>query len=432
MAGPRLACGRMPHKRAIPGKKQLDKLRTALAGDVDHMSSGEDGSHASERTLFSCCDADVPDTKEIRWTVCFNGQPKHIFPKAWGNCRIYSSDFTVGGVAWNIIMQASDEERALGLFLNCVDTKLSDECKIHAACELTVFNANSHLDEVKAFSHAFDLANPDWGFKDVLANQSLRNPALGFVDMGTCKEEGKRIHSALQIGAKVRVLKRGGLSPAPPAEGDGAHVAASEGLAAADPVTGDEDPLSPMTKHVQTLSDLVVRAKACPTSVLQSTQLLTLLVKHDWLSSAAVFIPPRGDTRGGAAELERVFDKHGLAADVCKRVCDELGARSASDLRFIEPKDLDPLTWLSAVQRFKILNLATAALEEYAPPAIKLAGLRQTRYTVARSSTAGHLKRLILSNLLAPDEIGQHLLDDVEPLPAGGCEGGWVGACVRA
>ena len=47
-------------------------------------------------------------------------------------------------------MQASDEERALGLFLNCVDTKLSDECKIHAACELTVFNANSHLDEVKA------------------------------------------------------------------------------------------------------------------------------------------------------------------------------------------------------------------------------------------------------------------------------------------
>jgi hypothetical protein len=142
----------MPPKKAAPGKKRLDKLPTALAGDVDNMSSGEDGSHASERSHFSCTDAEVPDTQEIRWTVCFNGLPKHLFPKAWGNCRIYSADFTVGGVSWNIIMQASDEERALGLFLNCVDTKLSDERKIHAACELTVFNANAHLDEVKPFS----------------------------------------------------------------------------------------------------------------------------------------------------------------------------------------------------------------------------------------------------------------------------------------
>jgi hypothetical protein len=66
-------------------------------------------------------------------------------------------------------------------------------------------------------------------------------------------------------------------------------------------------------------------------------------------------------------------------------------------------------TWLTHAHRCKILNLAGAALGQYTRPALDMHGLRQTRYTIARSSTAGQLKRLILQNLLVDADTGSLL-----------------------
>ena len=61
-------------------------------------------------------------------------------------------------------------------------------------------------------------------------------------------------------------------------------------------------------------------------------------------------------TGSGNHDLKDLFEKNGIA-DILQRATEELGIKSASDLKFIEKDDLDTLSWLTPVTKRKLLLL---------------------------------------------------------------------------
>ena len=61
-------------------------------------------------------------------------------------------------------------------------------------------------------------------------------------------------------------------------------------------------------------------------------------------------------TGSGNHDLKDLFEKNGIA-DILQRATEELGIKSASDLKFIEKDDLDALSWLAPVTKRKLLLL---------------------------------------------------------------------------
>ena len=59
---------------------------------------------------------------------------------------------------------------------------------------------------------------------------------------------------------------------------------------------------------------------------------------------------------GSGNDLKDLFEKNGIA-DILQRATEELGIKSASDLKFIEKDDLDTLSWLTPVTKRKLLLL---------------------------------------------------------------------------
>lgn len=60
----------------------------------------------------------------------------------------------------------------------------------------------------------------------------------------------------------------------------------------------------------------------------------------------------------GVEDLTQLFAQHGLA-DICKRVCQELGASVAADLKVVEKEDVDALVFLTPIQRRKLFILVS-------------------------------------------------------------------------
>jgi len=65
---------------------------------------------------------------------------------------------------------------------------------------------------------------------------------------------------------------------------------------------------------------------------------------------------PSGTGSGNDHDLKDLFEKNGIA-DILQRATEELGIKSASDLKFIEKDDLDTLSWLTPVTKRKLLLL---------------------------------------------------------------------------
>ncbi len=65
---------------------------------------------------------------------------------------------------------------------------------------------------------------------------------------------------------------------------------------------------------------------------------------------------PSGTGSGNHHDLKDLFEKNGIA-DILQRATEELGIKSASDLKFIEKDDLDTLSWLTPVTKRKLLLL---------------------------------------------------------------------------
>ena len=65
---------------------------------------------------------------------------------------------------------------------------------------------------------------------------------------------------------------------------------------------------------------------------------------------------PNGAGSGNHIDLKELFERNGIA-DIFQRTTEELGIKSASDLKFIEKDDLDTLKWLTPVAKRKILLL---------------------------------------------------------------------------
>jgi len=61
-----------------------------------------------------------------------------------------------------------------------------------------------------------------------------------------------------------------------------------------------------------------------------------------------------------ALDVKLLFEKHGLA-DICGRVCDELGVKTVSDLNTAETEDIEALTWLTPIQRRKLISIRNEA-----------------------------------------------------------------------
>jgi hypothetical protein len=67
---------------------------------------------------------------------------------------------------------------------------------------------------------------------------------------------------------------------------------------------------------------------------------------------------PNGAGSGNDIDLKELFERNGIA-DIFQRATEELGIKSASDLKFLEKDDLDTLRWLTPVAKRKILLLMT-------------------------------------------------------------------------
>jgi hypothetical protein len=61
-----------------------------------------------------------------------------------------------------------------------------------------------------------------------------------------------------------------------------------------------------------------------------------------------------------ADALKQVFGKHGLA-EICEKVCDELGISTVDDLSWVGEGDVHALTWLKLVHRKKLSGLISEA-----------------------------------------------------------------------
>ena len=78
-------------------------------------------------------------------------------------------------------------------------------------------------------------------------------------------------------------------------------------------------------------------------------------------AAAAGDVGGRGSEKADKeSDLKEVFEKHGIA-DICERVCEELGAKLVSDLELIETEDVDGLTWLKPIERRVLLKLVADA-----------------------------------------------------------------------
>jgi hypothetical protein len=67
---------------------------------------------------------------------------------------------------------------------------------------------------------------------------------------------------------------------------------------------------------------------------------------------------PNGAGSGNDIDLKELFERNGIG-DIFQRATEELGIKSAADLKFIEKDDLDTLRWLTPVAKRKILLLMT-------------------------------------------------------------------------
>ena len=65
---------------------------------------------------------------------------------------------------------------------------------------------------------------------------------------------------------------------------------------------------------------------------------------------------PNGAGSGNDIDLKELFERNGIG-DIFQRATEELGIKSASDLKFIEKDDLDTLSWLTPVTKRKLLLL---------------------------------------------------------------------------
>jgi len=194
----------MPKK----GKKKGD-LHSALVGDdADVAASHLAGAAVGERSSFEgpipCSDLPYAGSECVHWNVWFNGSPDQLFPATGGDGRVISPNFKIGGVSWNLLLQAS-EDRDLGVFLNCVDKMcLAGERKIHSAFELLAVNANPHLNEIKTLYHPFSDKAPDWGLSSLIAKKYLHNMSDGFANEHTSDDDKQFCH--LRFSVAIRVL----------------------------------------------------------------------------------------------------------------------------------------------------------------------------------------------------------------------------------